>query len=318
MVTYMSIVSTDISSALDIESVSTDVGKTFRQYNNKIPRLLRYPGGKRRLIPFLARFLPQSQDILGRYMDPFVGSASVFFFLQPRRALISDLNPELIELYLALKEDPFGIWEAYKSMPSDKDGYYAIRAEDPSTLDPSQRAARLLYLNRTCFKGMWRHNKKGQFNIGYGGQSRRWVVTQSELVEVSHRLNNVDIRCLDFQPVIEEAQGGDFIFLDPPYKPGSNQMNNAHYIGQIFKYSDQERLALSLKNASKRDVPWLLTNSAHEDILRLYCGNYFVPLTIGTGKRPGILSSSSNEVVIFNDSTASKYLYLPASSVSML
>jgi DNA adenine methylase len=290
-------------------------GKNFKTF---VPRLLRYPGGKRRLIPFLAHLLPTSNTIIGRFIEPFVGSASVFFFLEPRNAIISDLNFELIELYKALKYWPSEIWDVYKAMPSDKKGYYQIRAIDPLTLTGQQRAARLLYLNRTCFKGMWRHNKKGQFNIGYGGQSRRWVITQSELIEVSHRLKNADIRCSDFQPIIEESQNTDFLFLDPPYKPGDKQMNNAHYIGQVFTYYDQQRLASALQEATKRNVPWVLTNSTHKDILNLYSGNYAMPLSIGTGKRPGILTKRSEEMVIFNELVSTKYPYLAKSSVSML
>lgn len=278
---------------------------------NMIPHLLRYPGGKGRILSALKFFLPAEKEIYWRYIDPFIGGASVFFYLQPQNALLSDSNPDLIDLYSTLKEYPCEIWEQYQQIPAGKESYYNIRSIDPSKLGRPMRAARLLYLNRTCFKGMWRHNNKGQFNVGYGGESRRWVISNPELMEASRRLHSADIRCSDFEPIVAEATKADFLFIDPPYRPGYSEMRNAHYTGRQFTYSDQFRLAAALRQATGRGVPWVMTNSSHPDILRLYQGYYVATMRVGTGAHPGLLSVGGEEAVIFNRPAAHLDLVVP-------
>jgi len=259
--------------------------------------LIRYPGGKRRLLVFLQDYLPILDVSDGRYIEPFVGSGAVFFYLQPKRAILSDINPELIDLYRAIRYAPRKVWAAYCGFGNTKADYHRIRDDyKPKLL--IERAARTLYLNRTCFKGMWRHNRDGHFNVGYGGQERRWVITEEDLVFCATALRGVTLKCQDFQPIIEQAEKGDFIFLDPPYRPGHKECSNSHYIWQQFKYSDYERLADSLQCAKSRHVQWAMTISSHEDILRLLKGNYILRIPRGTGKMPGILTSDSGEVLV--------------------
>ncbi len=307
-----------VDSSIGAVAVSTEVtavhmsGKASRQKGESLlPHLLRYPGGKGRLLNALKFFLPSGKNIRGRYIDPFIGGASVFFYLQPKNALLSDSNPDLIDLYSALQECPYDIWELYRQIPEGKESYYNTRSIDPSELERPMRAARLLYLNRTCFKGMWRHNSKGQFNIGYGGESRRWVLSNPELIEASRRLRSADLRCSDFEPIVREAKKADFLFIDPPYRPGYREMQNAHYMGQQFIYSDQVRLAAALTQATTRGVPWVMTNSSHPDILRLYEGDYTATMRVGTGARPGLLSVGGDEAVIFNEPAAHLDLAVP-------
>lgn len=266
-----------------------------------LPNFLRYPGGKRRFLTYLSGHIPSRDQVCGRYFDPFVGGGAVFFFLKPKRALISDINSELIELYKAIRNNPRAVWEAYKSMPEGKEAYHRIRKLSQDHLDPVVRAARLLYLNRTCFKGMWRHNGSGQFNIGYGGTSRRWVITQGDLESVAKLLESASIVCSDFEPIIDDSEAGDFMFVDPPYRPGTKEQSNAHYVGQQFTFADQQRLSLCLSRASKRGVAWMMTNSSHPDIVALYadCGTF--PLRRGTGRKPGISSTESREVIIIKE-----------------
>ena len=282
---------------------------------NKTPRFLRYPGGKSRLLPILSPYLPKTNQIQGKYIDPFVGGASVFFYLKPQRALLSDLNSDLMDLYRTIRDYPREIWEQYRKMPNTKEGYYEIRALDLLNLDFIEQATRLLYLNRTCFKGMWRQNKQGEFNVGYGGESRRWVVNEGELIEVSKRLKAAEFRCSDFQAVLDEATLQDFVFLDPPYCPGRKELQNAHYVGQEFEYFDQQRLAEALDDATNRSVPWMMTNSSHSDICSLYGGNYIVSMTVGTGAMPGLLSDDAGEVIIYNKYAS---IYFPESVPSIL
>src|SRR4051812_38488513 len=125
---------------------------------NKDIRFLRYPGGKSKLLAFLVNYLPKTADIKGKYIEPFVGGGSVYMHVKPKKALIADLNNELIDLYKAIRNYPHKVWEIYCSFPSGKRGYYKIRDTYSEDKPIYYRAARTLYLNRTCFKGMWRHN----------------------------------------------------------------------------------------------------------------------------------------------------------------
>lgn len=265
-----------------------------------LPNFLRYPGSKRRFIAYLSGHIPSKDQICGRYFDPFVGGGAVFFYIKPRRALISDINSELIDLYKAIQSNPQAVWEAYKSMPEGREAYHRIRKLSHNDLDPIFGAARLLYLNRTCFKGMWRHNGNGQFNVGYGGAARRWVITQGDLELVAKLLEPASIVCSDFEPIIDDSKAGDFIFVDPPYRPGMKEQSNAHYVGQQFAFEDQQRLALFLLRASERGVSWAMTNSSHPDIVALYPSCEVVSLPRGTGPRPGLLSAESGEAIIMN------------------
>jgi DNA adenine methylase len=232
--------------------------------------VLRYPGGKQRLLSFLRAFLPTPAEIEGQYVEPFVGGAAVFLDMRPTRATIADSNPELVELYIGIRDDPSGVWDHYSGFGDSKEHYHEVRALNTSSLTSCQRAARLLYLNRTCFKGNWRHNAKGQFNIGYGGQSRRWVITESYLRDVARALDRAEIQCSDFEPVVDSCGPGDFLFLDPPYRRGERELIHQHYAFKDFSYDDQIRLAASLRDASRRGVRWVLTNSNHRDVIKLY------------------------------------------------
>src|SRR5262249_49109195 len=148
-----------------------DVRKT-----ESLVRFLRYPGGKQRILHRLVRHLPVKESIGGRFVEPFVGGGAIFFALSPAKALLTDLNAELIDLYRGIRRYPDEVWEAFREFPSSREGYYQVRALDHDDLPLASKAARTLYLNRTCFKGMWRHNSSGQFNVGYGGEDRRWAI----------------------------------------------------------------------------------------------------------------------------------------------
>ena len=121
-------------------------------------RFLRYPGGKSRLLRFLSDRIPEATGIVGRYIEPFVGGGAFFLHIQPQQAIISDLNSELVELYRGIRAYPHKVWETFKSFPSGRQAYYKVRDEEYRDRPLYYRAARTLYLNRTCFKGMWRHS----------------------------------------------------------------------------------------------------------------------------------------------------------------
>jgi len=263
-------------------------------------RFIRYPGGKQRILNHIIPYLPTRDSIKGRFIEPFVGSGAVFFALNPKCTLLADINKELIDLYRGIRRYPLKVWQIFKSFPTTKKTYYEVRSAKVDKMDLASRAARTLYLNRTCFKGMWRYNSKGEFNVGYGGQDRRWVICKETLVEVSNKLRYVSLKCSDFEEVIDACIEEDFIFVDPPYRPGEREMIHAHYVYSGFSYPDYQRLADVLKRASNRGIKWAITTSSHPDILHLFQGIWITPLPKGTGKRPGILTDNSKEVLICN------------------
>jgi DNA adenine methylase len=260
---------------------------------------IRYPGGKQRLLGSFLPYLPTRESIEGTFVEPFVGGGSVFFALAPKKALLADINPVLIDLYRGLRAYPKKVWKIFKSFPRTKKGYYKIR-DTKERNDLAYRAARTLYLNRTCFKGMWRENSDGEFNVGYGGQDRRWVINQDELSSVARFLRRAKLMTSDFEEVVGACNKGDFLFLDPPYRPGEKELQHDHYVYSKFSYNDHKRLAKSLRRATKRKVRWAMTTSAHKDIVRLFNEFKVIPFVMGTGNRPGLLSRSSGEVLICN------------------
>ena len=264
-------------------------------------RFLRYPGGKTKLLSYLVNYLPKSEDIKGTYIEPFVGGGSVFFLMNSNNALISDLNFELITLYKGIKLYPHKVWEMFVSFPEGKTAYYNIRNNAFEDKPLYYKAARTLYLNRTCFKGMWRHNRQGNFNVGYGGGERRWAISHQNIVELSQVLRKAKILNYDFEDVILNASKNDFIFLDPPYKPGEKDLYELHYCNGKFLFEEQERIADSLKRLPKsKNIRWAMTNSSHKDILRLYKGLNIKRIPFGTSNKLGIQTKNSKEVLITN------------------
>lgn len=262
-------------------------------------RFIRYPGGKQRLLRFLMSYLPSSKEIKGTFIEPFVGGGAVFFAINPRIAILADINPVLIDLYHGLKNNPAKIWDLFSKFPRTKKAYYGIRdSDDPKNLP--DRAAKTLYLNRTCFKGMWRENASGKFNVGYGGEGRRWVVDRKSLMGISKILKKAVLKVSDFEGIIDNSSNGDFIFLDPPYRPGHRDLIHNHYVYSKFTFADHKRLARTLRIATKRNVRWAVTTSSHPEILSLFRGNRIIPIFKGTGQLPGIMSSQSGEALICN------------------
>ncbi len=262
--------------------------------------LLRYPGGKSRMLGFLIPRLSHIKKFKLRLCEPFAGGCAVFLTLKPQRAFISDINAELVDLYRGIRRYPHKVWEVYKNFPSTKSAYYEIRNWKHFTLDLPMRAARTLYLNRTCFKGMWRHNSNGDFNVGYGGQDRRWVVCGESITNVAKLLSRASIKCMDFEESIDRTDERDFIFLDPPYQPGERDMKHDHYLYGTFCFEDHKRLVRALKRASKRGVCWAMTTSGHSDIVGLFSKQKIIQIPKGTGNRIGSVANKTGEVLVTN------------------
>lgn len=265
-----------------------------------ISTFLRYPGSKRRMLTFLLENLPDPSSLKGRFVEPFVGGGAVFFAVAPKRADLGDINRELIGLYQGIARSPDRVWRLYKSFPTNKAGYKKVRGLSSASLTLLQRSARSLFLNRTCFKGMWRHNLAGQFNIGYGGQDRRWSISRADIFEVSAHLKRARLKCCDFELMLDASTRLDFVFLDPPYRPGSKEQIHDHYGSKRFRFVDHQRLASALRAADRRGVPWAMTVSDHPEILRLYRTFKLKQIPRGTGGKIGSFSHFGGEVLISN------------------
>ena len=228
---------------------------------------LKWPGGKRWLVPELRRRIAR---IEGTYYEPFLGGAAAFFGLGPGRAVLADLNGELIELYRAMRDSPAALRERLVVHQSkhDKAHYYATRAADPS--DTVDRAARMLYLNRTCFNGIWRVNRRGEFNVPIGTKSS--VVFEGEsFSDLAEVLKGTVLLAQDFEGTIERAGEGDIVYADPPYTVAHNYNGFLKYNDEIFSWADQVRLRDALKRAVERGATVLVSNANHDSIRKLYC-----------------------------------------------
>lgn len=175
---------------------------------------LRWAGSKRKLLPLLLRAVPQD---VNRYIEPFAGSACLFFGLRPSVAILGELNPHLIEVYEQVRAHPRIISRTIRSMPRTEDFYYRARALDPSTLDPISRVCRFVYLNRNCFNGVYRTNRQGQFNVPIGKDTGD-LPSELALVRCAIALRKATLKCMDFEHLLREVRKGDFVYLDPPYK----------------------------------------------------------------------------------------------------
>jgi DNA adenine methylase len=229
---------------------------------------LRWAGGKRWLVIRHPDLFP---DKYGKYIEPFLGSGAVFFHMQPAKALLCDVNADLINAYQAIKDD----WETVQNLLNahkkrhSKDYYYKIRENIPAAAN--ERAARFIYLNRTCWNGLYRVNLNGKFNVPIGVGHR--VVLDTDNFELTSKiLKKAQLKVQDFSLTIKKAKEGDLLFVDPPYTVNHNLNGFLHYNEHIFKWSDQERLRDCLFEARDRGVHIILCNADHESIRNLYKG----------------------------------------------
>jgi DNA adenine methylase len=206
-------------------------------------------------MPHLVKYW--SSDYL-RYMEPFAGSATLFFNISPSRALLSDLNPHLIETFIQVRDALPAVLAALRPLNNRRDIYLRLRGEDPLRLSPPKRAARFIYLNRYCFNGLYRTNSHGQFNVPYGGAKSGSLPTPAFLRLCSHHLSPSTISCCDFESALEEAKPGDFIYMDPPFSVARRRVFK-EYHQATFGPSDLHRLRGLLLDLDNRGVAFLVS-----------------------------------------------------------
>jgi len=227
---------------------------------------LKWPGGKRWLVENYKHLLPTA--IKGRYIEPFLGGGAVFFALQPKEALLSDLCDDLIAVYRGIRNQPSQVARFLEShaVSHNTEYYYRIRDEEPRLI--AERAARILYLNRACFNGIYRVNRQGKFNVPIG--TRQNILRNDDFNKLSRVLGQSTIKLSDFEPIIEDARKGDFVFVDPPYTVKHNSNGFIKYNEILFSWDDQRRLHDCLVKARSRGVSILMTNANHYSVRELY------------------------------------------------
>lgn len=233
---------------------------------NDLPPFLKWAGGKRWFVNKYADIFPEKYKL---YVEPFLGSGAVFFGLSPSHGILSDKNSELIQCYKEIKRVPREISDLlhlHQKLHSD-DYYYEIRAASFSS--SVEMAARFIYLNRTCWNGLYRVNKSGVFNVPKGTKSNVLISTD-DFVSVAKMLKNFELMDLDFEPVIDASTKGDLLFVDPPYTVKHNYNGFIKYNQQLFSWDDQVRLKDALLRAKRRGVFVVATNANHESIKDLY------------------------------------------------
>jgi len=261
---------------------------------------LKWVGGKTTLLAELLRHVPP-RATLRRYHEPFVGGGALFFAVAPRRAVLSDNNAELVHCYGQVRDDVHGVLDALARHVYEKAHYQNIRALDPLHLPPAARAARFIYLNKTCFNGLWRVNRAGRFNVPIGRYTNPRFHDPSALIAASQALKGVEIVHAPFEAALVRAAAGDFVYLDPPYDPVSATSSFASYTADGFTWDDQKRLARACIALNRRGVRFLLSNSATERVRELYRG--FEQRTV---RAPRFINSKAGsrgrvaELLVFN------------------
>ncbi|MDE1854858.1 MAG: DNA adenine methylase [Candidatus Micrarchaeota archaeon] len=240
---------------------------------NGIPTFVKWAGGKKQLLPQFMPFFPKKIE---RYFEPFVGGGAVAFYIlkhyKPNYVYLSDSNNELINAYKVIRnnvKDLIRGLKEYKKKHS-KEFYYKVRALKPNELSELECAVRFIYLNKTCFNGLYRVNSKGEFNVPIGSYKNPSIVNENELKEISGLLQNAKFSTSDFENIENEIHRGDFVYFDPPYYPLSKTSSFTSYTKEDFLEKDQIRLADLFKRLDKKGAYLMLSNSSAEFIAKLY------------------------------------------------
>ena len=234
----------------------------------KIVPFLKWAGGKRWFTMHYMNMIPAHY---ARYIEPFLGSGAMFFAIQPKGAILSDLNPDLIDCFRSVSKDPGSIEKQLAKHHKEhcKTHYYKMRSSVPS--DSIERAVRLIYLNRTCWNGLYRVNKKNQFNVPIGTK-KNVILPSDDFLAIGRLLSRSKILCQDFEGTIDDAGFDDFVFVDPPYTVNHNDNGFLKYNDKIFSWGDQVRLRDSVRAAAQRGAKVLVTNANHISIREIYKG----------------------------------------------
>lgn len=247
--------------------------KKYEKKNKLVNPILKWVGGKRQLLPEIIELLP---DKITTYYEPFLGGGALLFHLQPKKAFVNDINPELINLYTIIKESPKELIEDLKKHVNESEYFYEVRGLDRTekymTMSNVEKASRILYLNKTCYNGLFRVNSMGEFNTPFGRYKNPKIVEEITINAVSHYFNNSDIRITscDYKEALKGIRKGSFVYFDPPYDPISDSSSFTGYAKGGFGKEEQIRLKEFCDTLTQKGVKFLLSNSATPFIKELY------------------------------------------------
>ena len=277
--------------------------------NILIAPVLKWVGGKRQLISDIEPLIPKK---ISTYVEPFVGGGAVLFHLQPKKAIINDFNKELMNVYQVIKDNPnelIKVLKEHKELNSE-DYFYEIRSldrrDDFENLSSVQKAGRIIYLNKTCYNGLFRVNRSGFFNSPYGKYKNPSIVNEVTIKAISNYFNSANIKFLtgDYKEALKSLRRGAFVYFDPPYMPISSSSSFTGYTEHGFGYEKQVELRDECLKLHDRGVKFLQSNSYSPEILELYSDQKVFNIEIVKAKR-SINSQSDkrgeiSEVLIYN------------------
>ncbi len=282
--------------------------KRAYKHNDLAQPFLKWAGGKRQLLPAIKEYLPRR---FTQYYEPFIGAGAVLFSLQPKKSIINDTNSELINCYRVIKDNPeelLDLCEEHRAKNS-KEYFYLLREQDRRNdfqdRSPVERAARIIYLNKTCFNGLFRVNSSGQFNVPYGNYSNPVIADPGVIKSVSAYLNQRDVRILegDFAKAISTARKGAFVYFDPPYHPISDTSSFTGYSVNGFGEKEQIRLKEVCDKLTERGCQVLVSNSAASLIKELYSDPKYEIVEVKASRAINAVASKRgriNELLIHN------------------
>jgi len=238
-----------------------------------ITPFLRWAGGKIKIISTIKNFLPDDYQSR-KYWEPFLGAGSLFFHIQPKKGTISDLNQRLIDCYNCIKENPLTVSRSLNDLQkyNSENFYYITRNRFNSSKKSFSQAARFIFLNKTCYNGLFRVNSNGHFNVPYGQIQEPALPTFEELKKISLSLSKVNIVASSYEKIIRNVKKNDFIYLDPPYPPLSKTSYFTHYTKDSFSLEKHQELATLSNNLTKKGCLVLITNADTKDIRKMYKG----------------------------------------------
>jgi DNA adenine methylase len=284
---------------------------TMTTRNNGLDRkstFFRWAGGKRRSVNYLRSLVPS--DYAARfYWEPFLGAGSLFFALRPKRAHLSDLNADLVAAFQQVRANP-GLISRYLGRHFSKDcrdHYYLVRdLYNRARTRSAAQAARFIYLNRTCFNGIFRVNLQNNFNVPYGYKKNPRFPSRTHLEEIGAALSGVDLLDADYEEALSNASKGDFVYLDPPYPPLNGTSFFRHYTPQRFDAADQARLATCVADLTSRGCLVMMSNADTLPIRQLYSGYFATSIPVTRHVTSKKVKHVVRELIITN--------YLPQSS----
>lgn len=219
---------------------------------------LKWAGGKQQLLIELRRYIP---NYFNNYYEPFLGSGALFFDISPNKAIISDINSDLINCYMIVKNKVDELIENLKKHINSADYFYKMRGKNLTKLSAVEKASRFIYLNRTCFNGLYRENKKGQFNVPFGRYQNPKIVQEESLIKASMLLKKARILKSHYKDVLKNAKKGDLIYLDPPYFPLGGYSDFKRYHKVFFEQKDHEELSDVFEELDRKGCFIILSNS---------------------------------------------------------